>query len=148
MKTLQFTKVINAPADRVWDVLWNKGTYSVWTKPFYSKGSSFMHSDWQIGGKTLFTDENKNGMVSTIVSKNEPYDVVFEHLGEVTNGVEDTTSDRVKMWAGSLEEYHLKENDGQTTLTASVQVGEQMEDMMNKGFTEGLNEVKRLAEEK
>jgi hypothetical protein len=147
MKTLQFTKDINAPAQKVWDTLWNETTYSQWTNAFNPNGGSMLQSDWEVGGRTLFLDGQGNGMVSTIKTKNEPYDIVFEHLGEVADGKEDTTSEKVKSWAGSLEEYHLSENNGITTLNASVQTGEEWEEMINNGFTVGLEEVKRLSEQ-
>ncbi len=147
MKKLQFTKEIKAPAQKVWDTLWNETTYPQWTSAFSPTGDSMMKSDWKIGGKTLFTDTKGNGMVSTIKSKNEPYEIVFEHLGEVMDGKEDTTSEKVKNWAGSLEEYHLSENSGMTTLIASCQVAEEWEPMMNNGFTKGLQVVKELSEQ-
>ncbi len=151
MKTLQFTKEINATAQKVWDVLWNPETYSKWTRAFNPDdplGGS-MRSDWEVGGKTLFMDSNGSGMVSTIKTIDEPYELVFEHLGELIDGREDTTSERVKTWAGSLEEYYLTEQDGITTLRASVQIpeGDEGEETMERGFTEGLEVVKRLAEQ-
>jgi uncharacterized protein YndB with AHSA1/START domain len=146
MKTLQFTKEIKATAQKVWDTLWNETTYTQWTSAFNPAGSSIMKSDWKVGGRTFFLDKQGNGMISTIKTKNEPYDIVFEHLGELMNGNEDTTSEKVKNWSGSLEEYHLSENDGVTTLKASVQTAPEWEEMMNSGFTIGLEEVKRLSE--
>lgn len=148
MKTLEFTKEIHAPAQRVWSVLWDEATYPIWTNAFNPGGSSRMQTDWQVGGKTIFSDGSGNGMVSTIHSKREPYDIVFKHLGEIRDGVEDTTSEKVKSWAGTLEEYHLSEQNGITTLTASVQTGGDFETMMTNGFTKGLEEVKRLSEQK
>jgi len=147
MKTLKFTKEIKAPIQKVWSTLWNEPTYSQWTDAFNPGGGSKMQSDWKVGGKTLFLDAKGNGMVSTIKTKNEPYDIVFEHLGEVTNGKEDTTSERVKSWAGSLEEYHLSEEGSITKLSTSVQVGEEWEEIMNNGFTKGLEELKKLSEQ-
>ena len=149
MKTLEFTKEINAPAQKVWDALWNETTYPQWTAPFNPTpdGGSLMRSDWKIGGKTLFLDTKGSGMISTIKTMNEPYEIVFEHLGEVIDGKEDTTSEKVKSWAGSLEEYHLSENNGTTTLKASVQTGEEWEGMMNDGFTKGLEIVKKISEQ-
>jgi hypothetical protein len=147
MKTLQFTKEIKAPAQKVWDTLWNETTYSQWTKAFSPDGDSRIQTDWKVGGRTVFGDGKGNGMLSTIKTKNEPYDMVFEHLGEIIDGKEDTTSEKVKSWAGSLEEYHLSENNGITTLKASVQVAEEWEEMMNNGFTKGLDEVKKLSEQ-
>ncbi|WP_214226339.1 SRPBCC domain-containing protein [Pedobacter sp. B4-66] len=147
MKTLQFTKEIKASAQKVWDTLWNESTYPQWTKSFNPTGDSYMQSDWEVGGKTRFVDAKGNGMLSTVKSKNEPYDIVFEHLGEIADGKEDTSSEKVKSWAGSLEEYHLSEEGGITKLKASVQTGEEWEDVMNNGFIKGLEEVKRLSEQ-
>jgi hypothetical protein len=64
------------------------------------------------------------------------------------DGKEDTTSEEVKSWAGALEEYHLFENGGTTTLKASVQISGEWEEMMNNGFTQGLEVVKKLSEDK
>lgn len=147
MKTLQFTKEIKASAQKVWDTLWNDTTYPQWTDAFNPGGGSAVQSDWKVGGRTLFVDRKGNGMISTIKTKNEPYDIVFEHLGEIADGKEDTTSEKVKNWAGSLEEYHLSEEDGITKLKASVQTVEEWEEILNKGFTKGLDEVKRLSEQ-
>lgn len=149
MKTLEFTKEIHAPAQKVWDTLWNEATYPQWTAPFNPDpdGGSAMQSDWKTGGRTLFTDTKGNGMISTIKSMDPPYEVVFEHLGEIIDGKEDTTSEKVKRWAGSLETYHLSENSGITTLKASVQIDEEWADMMNNGFTQGLEIVKRISEQ-
>jgi uncharacterized protein YndB with AHSA1/START domain len=146
MKKLEFTKEIKAPAQKVWDTLWNEETYSQWTAPFNPNGGSSIQTDWKVGGRTVFLDNNGNGMISTIKTKNEPKEMVFEHLGEIIDGTEDTTSEKVKSWAGSLEEYHLSENNGVTTLTASVQTSEEWEKMMNDGFTKGLAIVKELSE--
>ncbi len=151
MKTLQFTKEIDATAQKVWDVLWNPETYSKWTSAFNPDDpeSGSMQTDWQVGGKTLFLGNSGNGMVATIKSIDEPYELVFKHLGEMIDGREDTTSERVKTWAGSLEEYYLTEQNGITTLRASVQIpdGDEGEEIMNLGFTAGLEVVKRLAEQ-
>src|SRR3546814_3745815 len=106
-----------------------------------------MQTDWQVGGKTLFLGSDGSGMVATIKTIDEPYELVFEHLGELIDGREDTTSEEVKSWAGSLEEYYLTEQNGITTLRASVQAPAEGEEIMNRGFTEGLEVVKRLAEQ-
>ncbi|WP_262247110.1 SRPBCC family protein [Parapedobacter soli] len=149
MKTLLFTKEIDATAQKVWDTLWNPATYSKWTNAFNPDDpvGGFMQTDWQIGGKTLFLDSSGSGMVTTIKSIDEPYELVFEHLGEMTDEREDITSGGVKSWAGLLEEYYLTEQNGITTLRASVQTPDEGMEAMDRGFTEGLEEVKRLAEQ-
>lgn len=145
METLKYHIEIDAPAEKVWDVLWNDRTYSQWTH-YFSPGS-IMKTDWQIGGKTYFTEASgQNGMVSTIERIEEPKILVFKHLGEMVNGVEDTESDRVKAWNGSLEAYFLDENNGKTMLRVEVDVDSSYKDMMDNGFTKGLEVVKNLSE--
>lgn len=85
-------------------------------------------------------------MVSTIERIEKPKELVFKHLGEMVNAVEDTESDRVKAWNGSLEAYFLDENNGKTVLRVEVDVDNSYKDMMDIGFTKGLEVVKNLSE--
>jgi len=63
--------------------------------------------------------------------------------GEWVHGMEGE-----KNGEGFYEKYLLSEKDGITTLTISVDVEAEYEDHMNEGFTKGLEEVKRMAENK
>lgn len=145
MKRLKFSKEINAPVQKVWDILWTTDTYGKWTR-FFTDGSR-MESDWQVGGRTVFLDPDNNGMIATITELDVPRKVYFSHQGQIIKGVEDTTSDEVKAFAGAMEKYDLEEKDGITYLEMSVEVFEDFEQMMINGFTKGIAEVKRLAEE-
>jgi len=145
METLKYRIEIDAPAEKVWDVLWNDRTYSQWTH-YFSPGS-IMKTDWQIGGKTYFTEASgQNGMVSTIEHIEEPKILIFKHLGELKNGVEDIDSDRVKEWNGSLEAYHLEKVEDKTILKVEVDVDPSYKSMMDNGFSKGLEVVKHLSE--
>lgn len=145
METLKYQIEIDAPAEKVWDILWDEKTYSQWT--YYFSPDSNMVTDWQVGGKTYFADSSKkNGMVSTIERIEKPKQLIFKHLGEMVDGVEDTESDRVKAWNGSLEAYFLDENNGKTVLRVEVDVDSSYKDMMDNGFTKGLEVVKNLSE--
>lgn len=144
METLSYETVINAPLHKVWDTLWNTETYAEWTQ-FFGPGST-MRSDWKVGGKTYFVDADNNGMVSTIDSLDKPNHVIFKHLGTVKNGVEDTESMEVKQWNGAFEKYILINLEGKTKLHAEVQVEKNFQDLMNNGFTKGLEIIKNIAE--
>ncbi|ROI09983.1 SRPBCC domain-containing protein [Chryseobacterium sp. H3056] len=145
METLNYEMYINAPIQDVWNLLWNEETYQQWTQ-FFAEGSQFK-SDWKVGGKTYFTDKSGDGMVSTIVSLNEPTEVVFSHLGTYKNGVEDTQSRDVKQWSGTEEKYFLRAVDDNTTeLRAIVHADENLVDMMNTGFNKGFELLKKIAE--
>lgn len=146
METLNYEKVINAPIQKVWDLLWNSETYPKWTQ-FFMQDSLFI-TDWKIGGKTYFVDQEKNGMVSTIKTLDEPFEIIFSHLGTVKNGVEDTMSRAVEEWSGAEEKYFLRAIDEHTTeLRAVTHVDKNSIDFMNNGFNKGFELIKNLAEE-
>lgn len=145
METLSYEIIINAPLQKVWDVLWNSDTYTEWTQ-FFGSGSK-MKSDWKVGGKTYFVNAEGAGMVSTIDSLDEPNQIIFKHLGMVDKeGNEDTQSKEIMEWSGCFEKYILIDLEGKTKLHVEVQVDKEWEDHMDKGFKQGLEVVKNLAE--
>ena len=145
METLNYEIHINAPIQTVWDLLWNEETYPQWTQ-FFNAGSA-MKTDWKIGGKTYFLDEHGEGMVSTITSLREPYQVVFSHLGTFKDGIEDTESRDIKEWSGTEEKYFLRNIDANLTeLRAVVHTNPEYEQAMNEGFTKGFALLKQIAE--
>lgn len=147
METLSYEIIINAPKQKIWDVLWGSDTYSEWTKFFNPKSASIMKSDWQVGGKTYFTNAEGEGMVSTIDSLEKPDQIIFKHLGMVDKeGNEDTESMEVKQWSGCYEKYILIDFDGKTKLHAEVQTEKDWREHMDQGFTKGLEVVKNLSE--
>ena len=144
METLNYEMYINAPIQDVWNLLWNEETYQQWTQ-FFAEGSQFK-SDWKVGGKTYFTDKSGDGMVSTIVSLNEPTEVVFSHLGTYKNGVEDTQSRDVKQWSGTEEKYFLRAVDDNTTeMRAIVHADENFADQHNPRFKKRFSLLKKNA---
>ena len=145
MEKQEFKVSINAPREKVWDVLWNDATYRAWTAAF-SEGSHAV-TDWKKGSKVLFLDGKGSGMVSTI-AENKPTEYMsFEHLGVVKDGVEDTTSPEVKQWAGAHENYTLKPVNGNTELTVEIDLSEEWKDYFVTTFPKALNKIKEIAEQ-
>lgn len=145
MEKLKYQIEIDAPAEKVWNILWNEKTYSQWT--YYFSPDSNMVTDWEVGGKTYFTDSSKkNGMVSTIERMEKPKHLIFKHLGEMVDGVEDVDPEKVKAWNGSLEAYYLEENNGKTTLKVEVDSNDEFKEMFDNGFKKGLEVIKNLSE--
>ena len=144
MEKLNFKTVINATPEKIWHVLWDDDTYRKWTSAFAE--GSFAQTDWKQGSKALFLDGNGQGMVSRI-AENRPNEALsIEHLGEVKDGVEDTTSDRVKQWAGAHENYTLKKVNGKTELTIDMDITDEFKDMFAQIWPKALENVKELSE--
>lgn len=64
MEKLDFSIDINAPKEKVWNVLWNDATYPQWTAVFTE--GSHAESDWKEGSQILFLDGKGDGLVSKI----------------------------------------------------------------------------------
>lgn len=147
MKKLHFSTTISAPREKVWDILWNESTYGKWTEPFAQGGS--MKTNWEAGGRVLFLDgSGKEGMVSEIAVKKLHEQLFFRHLGWIKDGVEDLDSPEIKAWAGAMENYTLKSENGHTLLEVDMDITEEHEKSFGDLFPKALAIVKSLAEEK
>ena len=145
MEKLNFSISINAPKEKVWKTLWGISTYRKWTAAF-AEGSDAVTDNWKEGSKVLFVDGKGSGMVST-VAVNKPNEYMsFQHLGEVTDGVEDTSSEKVKGWSGARENYTLKDTGGKTELIVDMDSTDDFKDYFSKTWPLALEQVKRLSE--
>ncbi|NQX39996.1 Uncharacterized conserved protein YndB, AHSA1/START domain [Pedobacter steynii] len=144
MKKLEFKILIDAPREKVWDVIIGKDTYPQWTAPF-AEGSK-AETDWKKGSRAVFSSGNGDGMVSEI-AENIPYEFLsIRHLGMITNGVEDLDSEEIKKWSGSLEDYRLRDVGGKTEWKVEMDTAGEWEDYMNKTWPLALQKAKELAE--
>lgn len=145
MEKLVFSTSINATPEKVWNILWTDATYRKWTSAFME--GSYAVTDWKEGSKVLFLDGKGMGMVSRIAVNRPNEYMSIEHLGEVKDGVEDTTSDRVKAWAGAHENYTLKKINDQTELTIDMDITEEYKEMFAQIWPKALANVKQLSEQ-
>lgn len=146
MQKLQFDKKINAPKEKVWEILWGKTTYPKWTAVF-AEGSDAV-TDWQEGSKTIFTDGKGSGMIANIARRVDNELMSIQHLGMLKDGQEILEGPEVDAWKGAIEEYRLSENDGGTDLHVELDAGndENMNKYFNETFPKALDEVKAMAE--
>jgi hypothetical protein len=147
MQKINFSTSINAPKEKVWDILWDDASYRKWTTAF-SEGSYAETDNWKEGTEVKFLDPKGSGMISR-VAVNKPNEFMsFEHLGEVKDGVINKDSDKVKQWAGAKENYTLNETGGVTTLDIEMDTAEEYKDMFSQMWPKALEQVKALAENK
>ena len=149
MSKLNFSIVIDAPISKVWDTMLEDKTYRIWTEEF-TPGSHYV-GNWNQGSKILFlgpsNDGKLAGMVSRIKENKFHKYISIEHLGEVYDGVEDTTSDRVKVSAGALENYTFNNKDGKTELVVDLDINEEFVEMFEGIWPKALQKLKSLCEE-
>lgn len=136
---------INAPASKVWEVLFTDATYRIWTSVF-SEGSYF-ETDWNLGSKAIFTDQEGYGLIGKIV-QNVPQEIMaIEYAGQLVKGIEDFTSEEVMNGIkGTTERYALSESDGVTNLEVALNINENWFDMMSEGWDKAVVKIKELSE--
>jgi uncharacterized protein YndB with AHSA1/START domain len=144
MTDLDFIIKINAPANKIWQVLWYDTTYRKWTSAFHE--GSYAVSDWKEGSKVHFLSPGGKGMFSIITECRENELMAFKHLGVIKNFEEQPANEETKAWSEAMEIYSLKENNGYTELNVSMNTIEGFEDYLKKTFPVALNLVKELAE--
>lgn len=149
MKKINLSTHINAPVEKVWNSIINDESYREWTSAFCP--GSYFKGDWSKGSKMLFLGPNpetgeEGGMVSEI-AENIPHKYIsIKHNGMINNGVEDTTSEEVKKWTPSFENYSFEEKDGGTLFTLDMDSTEEYHDMFMETWPKALEKLKEVAE--
>jgi uncharacterized protein YndB with AHSA1/START domain len=150
MKKLNLEIEINTTPENVWDSVVNKTKYNCWASAFQE--TSHFEGGWNKGDKIRFLGFNaegqKMGMVSEIAESRFPEYISIKHLGVVLNGVEDYTSEEVKKWAPSFENYTFeKTTDNKTLFMLDMVVPEDYYDMFMQMWPNALNLLKQVSED-
>jgi len=145
-KTLSFTVSIAAPRQLVWDTMLDPEGYKVWTSVF-GEGGSYFEGSWSEGSKIQFLVPGGDGMTA-VIAQNKPYEFVsIRHLGEISKGVEDTTSEKVRAWAPAYENYTFAETSSGSTVTVSLDTIPEYEQYMLDTYPKALGLLKELCEQ-
>jgi L-rhamnose mutarotase len=144
MTRLTYSTTIDAPKDLVWRTMLEDETYRKWTSAFQE--GSYAVTDWKPGSKALFLAPGGSGMVSRVAEHRPNEFLSLEHVGVVKDGVEDTTSDEGKQWAGARENYTIRENDGRATLTVEMDTADDYKKYFEDTWPKALAALKDLSE--
>lgn len=146
METVEYSIHLHASIDKVWEKLWNKKCNAEWTQFF--EPQFYIKSDWKVNGKTYFLKDEKNGMVSTISSLDQPNEIVFQHLGLLVDGVEDLYGKNVAQWSGVEEKYFLRSLEvDHTELFVIVHIYNSQRAEFDEGFRKGFEILKEFCEQ-
>ena len=145
-KTLNFTVSIAAPRQLVWETMLGPDGYKAWTSAFAQGG--YFEGSWDEGSKIQFLGPGGGEGMTAEIAKNRPYEFVsIRMLGEIRNGVEDTTSEKVKAWAPAYENYTFAESAGGTALSVSLDIWSELEPYMLDTYPKALALLKDLCEQ-
>lgn len=138
------TVKINAPREKVWNVLLRDEFTRVWYAEF-SEGSH-AEGDWNVGNRIAFVDASGMGLVGKLVAKKPPELLSIEHQAVIMNGKEDRDSEDARKWRGCKENYTLSQEDGKTTLTIEQELPEEYRVSIPKMWDKAVLKIKELSE--
>lgn len=140
LNRLHFSIDINAPRERVWQVLWDDASYRDWTSAF-SEGS-YAVSDWNEGSTIQFLDPSGSGMSAIIEKKTSNELMSFKHVAEIKNGQEQPPA----QWSGAREKYTLTTSGRGTRLVVELESPDEYRKVFEDMFPKALQRVKTLSE--
>lgn len=144
MRTLVFQTAIRAPRATVWERMLADSSYRKWTAAFCE--GSYYQGGWQLGETIRFLSPSGGGMVA-VIAESRPHELLaIKHLGVVSKGVDDTSSEAVQRWAPAYETYAFAEHGELTELTVTMDCSEEFESYMAKAWPEALERLKALCE--
>jgi uncharacterized protein YndB with AHSA1/START domain len=145
-KTLRFSTVIQAPPDRVWQLMLAPDSYRQWTAAFM-EGSTYEGS-WEAGQRIRFVSPTGEGMVAEVAENRRGEFVSLRHLGEVRkDGTVDVDSPAVKAWAPAYENYRFIARGGATELQIEMDTFPAYEQFMQEAWPKALARLKELCEQ-
>lgn len=143
-QTIKKSIEINAPKEKVWNVLLNDKFTRIWYAEF-SEGSH-AETDWEIGSKAIFKDNSKSGIIGKIIENKANEVLSIEYEGILTDGKEDYESEDAAAVKGWLETYHLSEKNGVILLSIECDMPEKYFDTMSEAWQNALQKIKELSE--
>lgn len=144
MERKEYSITIAAPAETVWHTLWDDASYREWTAVF-APGSRAV-TDWKEGSTVRFVDETNSGMIALIKENIPNQRMLFQHQGVIKNGEADTSNPENKAWAGAIEQYTLREENGHTQLNITADLSPAHLDYFEQTWPKALEKLKSLAE--
>lgn len=146
METQQIkqTLLVNAPKEKVWDVLTKDELNRQWYAEF-SEGT-YAETDWKAGSQVIFTDGSQSGLVAVVLVNEPGKSLILEYTGELKDGVEDYHSESAQKVKGGKETYLLSEKNGQTQLDVTGDMDPEFYEMMSEAWERAMVKIKVLAE--
>lgn len=146
MNKLQFRIKIDAPKEKVWNVMLGKDTYPVWIGASWP--TSYYEGDWLIDNNVKFISSDGSGTLAQVVEHRQYAISKVKHSAVLLpEGIEDKESDTAKGWIGTTECYTFSEIGDSTELVVDVDTLPSWIKMFEDGWPGALDKLKELCEQ-
>ena len=146
MKTLEFKISIDAPKEKVWEILWDDKSYRDWASVFCE--GTYAVSDWKEGDSIQFLTPDGSGMNSVIFKRVENEYMAFKHLSDIKDFKVLPADAAVQGWSDAMETYEIRPIEKGVLLVVTMDMVEKYIDYFQATFTKAIERIKRLSENK
>lgn len=145
MKSLFFNMKINAPKQKVWDIMFEPELYRAWRVAF--SPNSHYEGKLEQGERIKIFDPDVGGAFASI-EELEKYSSIFLRYVSIISkdNQEDTQSDVAKAWMITTEKYTFSQSEGITILTIEIKTHDDFAEMFSKSWQLALKKLKDLVE--
>lgn len=144
IEKLTYEIEINATKDKVWNIMWDKKSYSDWTEPFCA--GAFYEGEMKQGNRIHFLAPSYEGMYSDVQFCKENEVMIFKHIGMLKDKIELPLDAESEKWTGCFETYKLSTINNKTILKVEVDVVADYKTYMQKSFPLAIQKLKEMAE--
>ncbi|HOI87887.1 MAG TPA: SRPBCC family protein [Lentimicrobium sp.] len=134
---------IRSTAVNVWNALFDDQSYRKWTSVFCE--GSYLEGELKQGGRVRFLTPKGNGMYSNVVVYKLHQQIVFQHIGNVSELNEEPVDDNSEKWTGAREGYTLEESGNSVLLTVDIDLSPDDAPYFEEHFPKGLELVREMA---
>jgi hypothetical protein len=143
MKALEYKIKINAPKEKVWQMMLGLEGFKRWASVF-SEGS-YYEGHWEKGEKLRFLMPGGEGMASEVVELVPFTFSSIKHLHPIKNGIEQS-DDQSGFTYPAYENYSFNEQNGSTLITVNIETPFILSDQMDHLFPKALAKLKLICE--
>ncbi len=148
MNEMKHSIEINAPKEKVWEVLWSDQTFRDWSG-FIDEGT-YMEGKLEEGNEINFIGNSDGGVrygVTSRVEKLVPNQhILFTRIADIVVKDDGGIEKRDDQWTGGTERYDLEENNGKVTLSITQDVPDELVEYFNDKLPQALARIKVLSE--
>ena len=148
MERITYSISINCPVSKTYETMLDPEHYKTWTAVF--NPASRYEGNWEEGSRIRFIGEDKEGNTGGMLSRikrNIPNEFIsIEHYGILEGDKEITEGDKVKAFAGALENYTFKEKDGGTEVIVEFDADEEWKEYFSTTWPKALQKLKEVCE--
>jgi uncharacterized protein YndB with AHSA1/START domain len=145
MKKLVFSIDIDAPKEKVWNLMLAPESYKEWVAASWP--GSFYKGNWAKGEKINFVSDDGSG-TQAMIKEITPFESISAvHIAILlSGGVEDTTSELAKNWIGIEEQYIFSQTGNKTKLSVNISTQPDWAQMFEEGWPNALKKLKEICE--